>query len=218
MGDTPGSDGESATPGGSVTPSEDLAERLKSHRVDGGSAVWGEGAGERGGAVGGAGLEAQVVVHVLQDSAFKAYASHRRRHPERLLPPLMRGYSWFLRFEPLSLPRKAPRAPPVEDAGGPAERQPVRDGAAARAIVEMLAGAPMPGSLWKFKLLAYTHRTFLIRNMGLALAKSGDLPAYRVQVPYPAALRSGALPLTRSAVHGALPSRPRAWFLFSSAL
>jgi len=43
--------GEVGTNDGNVSPSEELADRLKRQKVDGGAAVWGEGAREMGGEV-----------------------------------------------------------------------------------------------------------------------------------------------------------------------
>ena len=154
------------------SPSEDLSARFKSQRVDG-LRVRVHSTAQRP-SVGEAGLEAAVVVHVLQDSAFKTYEAFRRRRSDLPLPPLVRGYTWYVRVEPHVPPRKPSRAADCD-----VKQTGLRRDAALRSMLE---GTPCTGSMWKFKLLCYTHRTFLIRNMGLALAKSADLSAYRSQV------------------------------------
>jgi hypothetical protein len=40
------------------------------------------------------------------------------------------------------------------------------------------------GTTWKFKMLCYTRRTFLVRNLGVALAKTLDYQARPLHLIY----------------------------------
>lgn len=109
----------------------------------------------------------QVCVHVLHDESFIKYATFRAANPERHLPELLRGNFWVVRTGPAvtSVPDPSAAVGPPQDTA-------------------LLAGGPIPSSIWKFKLLSYMVRTFLFRNCGTALAKvgAGGLDKFNAQV------------------------------------
>ena len=77
--------------------------------------------------------------------------------------------------------------------------------------LEFLRGqGPREGSIYKFKLLCYTHRTFIFRNLGAALAKGTlDEAAYEGQVG--SLLQSDLFRGMHVDTHGFLADRARQW-------
>jgi hypothetical protein len=145
-----------------------------------------------------------VCVHILQDWGFARYEKERAANPAMLLPPLLRGNSWYVctsdstpaqedsipstptavisEMEKASLIEVGTRYRKRREDSMSADDFPQPLKVAKRHTVcsmsDILA-APGPkfGATFKFKLLSYTHRTFLLRNCGSTLAKTSDMSA-----------------------------------------
>lgn len=136
-----------------------------------------------------------VCVHILQDWGFARY--EKEREAKGGLPPLLRGNTWHLSFR---RPKQSLHVSSVErlrdkfsndamglgsplgEDGSPRPNKQAKRGIedtwGAQGVRRHLSdGGPIAGSMWKFKFLSYMYRTFLMRNCGTVLAKTGDMGA-----------------------------------------
>ena len=110
-----------------------------------------------------------VTVHVLQDSAFPKYEKYRQENEDENLPPLLRGYTWYISF----LNEEEEQDRPSKKACLEQQQE--------ETLVDMdtlLSHGPLEGSVWKFKVVSYMIRTFLYRNLGSVLAKNGNKASF----------------------------------------
>ncbi|EKX47290.1 hypothetical protein GUITHDRAFT_106740 [Guillardia theta CCMP2712] len=111
-----------------------------------------------------------VTVHVLQDSAFPKYEKYRQENEDENLPPLLRGYTWYISF-----------LNEEEEQDRPSKKACLEQQQEEETLLDMdtlLSHGPLEGSVWKFKVVSYMIRTFLYRNLGSVLAKNGNKASF----------------------------------------